>query len=254
VLRDVPAGRGEAPIFVPWKVFYMHQPLGNRPERQGASYLGKVAPNMKLLPGLALVSVLALASTACNKSAPKAPNYADAINSHYQAHPACLWTEEKKFPVQAATSDDAQTQGYDALVDQGLLTRTVSEKKVIIISKRENNYDLSEKGRAAWTADPNQPGYGNFCYGHRKVSSIDSNSATSDQPGATVTVNYHYTLTDVPAWASAAETQTAFPQLQAATTPRAAIAILTNTSNGWQVTTAPGSINPATPADGRIVQ
>ena len=210
---------------------------------------------MKLVPSLTLVSAVLFAATACNKTAPKTPNYADAINSYYQAHPVCLWSDEKKFPVQAATSDDAKTQGYDALVDQGLLTRTTSEKKIIIISKQQNNYDISDKGRAAWTADPNQPGYGNFCYGHRKVASIDSNSPTSDQPGATVTVNYHYSLTDVPDWAKAAETQTAFPRLQAFNTPQPASATLTNTTNGWQVTSAPGtSTNNATPADGRIVQ
>lgn len=168
----------------------------------------------------------------------------------------CLWQEEKKFPVQAATSDDAKTQGYDALVDQGLLTRTTSEKKIIIISRQENNYDLSDKGRSGWTADPAQPGYGNFCFGHRKVSSIDLNTPTSDQPGATVTVNYHYAVSDVPAWASAQETQTAFPRLQAALAgPQAATATLTNTAQGWQVSPAGTSgANPATPADGRIVQ
>ena len=210
----------------------------------------------KLLPSLTLLSAIALATTACNKTAPKPPNYADAINAYYQVHPVCLWSDEKKFPVQAATSDDAKTQGYDALVDQGLLTRTTSEKKIIIISKQQNNYDLSDKGRSAWTADPSQPGYGNFCYGHRKVATIDSNSPTSDQPGATVTVNYHYSLTDLPAWASAAETQTAFPKLQAANTPQPATATLTNTQQGWQVTNpgASSTNNPATPADGKIVQ
>jgi hypothetical protein len=206
---------------------------------------------MKIVRAMSLASLLVLAATACRKTAPTTPNYADAINSYYQAHPACLWSDEKKFPVQAATSDDAKTAGYDALVDQGLLTRTTSEKKIIIVSKRENNYDLTDKGRSAWTADPNQPGYGNFCYGHRKVSSIDSNSPTSDQPGATVTVNYHYTLTGLPDWAAAAETQTAFPALRAAGAPQAATATLTNTNNGWEVTHAGGA---ASPADGRIVQ
>jgi hypothetical protein len=191
-----------------------------------------------------LLAIPFLFVCACNKQAPTTPNYGDAINAYYQAHPACLWTDEKKFPVQAATSDDAKTQGYDALVDQGLLTRTTSEKKIIIVSKSENNYDLSENGRSAWTADPNQPGYGNFCYGHRKVSTIDSNTPTFDQPGATVTVNYHYTLTGVPSWASAAETQTAFPTLAAASTPQAATATLTNTSQGWQV--SGHSNNPGT--------
>ena len=203
----------------------------------------------------ALILAVASITAACNKNAPSAPNYDNAINSFYQAHPACLWDTEKKFPVQSAP-DDAKTSGYDALVDAGLLTRTTSEKKIIIISKRENNYDISEQGRAAWTADPNQPGYGNFCYGHRKVASIDGNTPTSDQPGASVTVNYHYTLTGLPAWASSAETQTAFPKLQASNTPQSATATLTNTTNGWQVASVPGSTtnNPATPADGRIVQ
>jgi hypothetical protein len=193
-----------------------------------------------------LGATLAL-TTACNKSAPTTPNYADAINGYYQAHPACLWTDEKKFPVQS-DPDDAKTEHYDALTDAGLLTRTTSEKKIIIVSKRENNYDLSEQGRGAWAADPNQPGYGNFCYGHRKVASVDANSPTSDQAGATVTVNYHYTLTGVPGWASAQETQTAFPQLQAVSTPQPATATLTNTSNGWQVSGA------ASGADGRMAQ
>src|ERR1700760_4659283 len=99
---------------------------------------------MKTAPSVLLLSALALAATACNKTAPKTPNYADAINSFYQAHPVCLWSDEKKFPVQAATSDDAKTQGYDALTDAGLLTRTTGEKKVMIVaSKQVNNYDVS---------------------------------------------------------------------------------------------------------------
>ncbi len=207
---------------------------------------------MTLTRSTTLLSLTLFLTTACNKQAPTAPNYADTINTYYQAHPACLWQDEKKFPVQAATSDDAKTQGYDALVDQGLLTRTTSEKKIVIVSKRENNYDLSANGRSAWTADPSQPGYGNFCYGHRKVATIDSNSPTSNQPGATTTVNYHYTFADLPAWASAAETQTAFPRLQAASTPQPATATLTNTTQGWQVT-SPGN-NPVTNSDSKIVQ
>lgn len=213
---------------------------------------------MKLLPVVCAASLLVVAATACKKTAPTTPNYADAINSYYQAHPACLWTTEKKFPVQAATSDDAKTQGYDALVDQGLLTRTVSEKKIIIVSKRENNYDLSDKGRSAWTADPNQPGYGNFCFGHLKaanVTQVSANGAT-DQPGSTVQVSYIPKLDGAPAWATAAETQTAFPHVASALNNQQAVtATLTNTSNGWQMTSVPPlPANAATPADGRIVQ
>ncbi|HKO18037.1 MAG TPA: hypothetical protein VJU82_04040 [Acidobacteriaceae bacterium] len=213
---------------------------------------------MKLLPTICAASLLMVAAVACKKTSPTTSNYADAINNYYQAHPACLWSEEKKFPVQAATSDDAKTQGYDALVDQGLLTRTVSEKKIVIVSKRENNYDLSDKGRAAWTADPNQPGYGNFCYGHLKASNVTqvSTNGPTDQPGSTVQVSYVPRLDGAPAWATAPETQTAFPQIASALNNQQAVtATLTNTSNGWQVSRIPplGS-NAAGPADGRIVQ
>ncbi len=144
---------------------------------------------------------------------------------------------------------------YDALVDAGLLTRTTSEKKIIIISKRENNYDLSEQGRAAWTADPNQPGYGNFCYGHRTVTSIDNATPASSQTGSTTTVNYHYVIAGLPAWANAQETQTAFPQIQTAlNTPQPATANLTDTGSGWQVAGAPNSTSADNNADNKIVQ
>jgi hypothetical protein len=177
-----------------------------------------------------------LTLTACQKTADSKLNFESAINAYYQIHPSCLWTSSQKFPVQMG-HDDSKTAQFDALVDQGLLVRTTSEKKIIIISKQENNYDVSDKGRGAWTPDPSQPGYGNFCYGHRKVSSVDSNSPTNDRPGATTTVQYHYALTDVPSWATAAETQTAYPSLQAnlASNPKPARANLTNTPNGWQI-------------------
>jgi len=193
---------------------------------------------MRIALSTALISAaaIALTLTACNKNAENKPNFESAINSYYQVHPTCLWSDPQQFPVQIGHSDPKTAQ-YDALVDQGLLTRTTSEKKVIIISKQQNNYDVSEKGRGAWTPDSSQPGYGNFCYGHRKVSSIDGYTPTNSQPGATTTVQYHYTIGDVPAWAQAAETQTAYPQLrdQLSPTPQADSVKMTNTQNGWQV-------------------
>src|ERR1700757_4716277 len=84
-----------------------------------------------------LVAILLFAS-GCNKQAESNTNYEAAINDYYKAHPVCLWSQPKKFPVQAATSDDAKTQGFDALTQEGLLTRTTAEKKIIIISKQVN--------------------------------------------------------------------------------------------------------------------
>ncbi|WP_158942650.1 hypothetical protein [Granulicella sp. S190] len=202
----------------------------------------------------ALCSAAIALATGCNKKADNTLNFTSAINTYYSAHPACLWSDPVKFPVQANTSDNSKTSNYDALVDQGLLVRTTGEKKVLIIaSKQVNNYDLSDKGRTAWTADTTQPGYGNFCYGHRKVSSIDSSTPTTDAVGATTQINYHYIISDAAAWATAAETQTAYPQLQTdLAAPQNAQATLTNTSNGWQVTSAKSTSTSSN--DGKIVE
>src|SRR6201996_8763507 len=201
-------------------------------------------------------SCLSLAVLAgCKKTEESKPNFKSAIDTYSSSRPACLWSDPVKFPVQADTSDTSKTQGYDALVDQGLLVRTTAEKKVMIIaSKQVNNYDLSDKGRAAWTADTTQPGYGNFCYGHRKVSSIDSSTPTTDDVGATTQIAYHYNIPDAAGWATAAETQSAYPQLQTElAAPQNAQATLTNTSNGWQVSSAK-SLNNASSNAGKIVE
>jgi hypothetical protein len=174
----------------------------------------------------------------CNKQDDSKPNYQGAINDYYKARPVCLWQDTKKFPVQAATADDAKTQGYDALTDAGLLARTTAEKKVFIIaSKQVNNYDLSPQGRSAWTADTSQPGYGNFCYGHRAVDSIDSFTAGVNGSGLkTATVNYHYSLADVPGWAKSEEVKTAFPSVGSALAQsEAAQDSLVMNATMWQV-------------------
>lgn len=193
----------------------------------------------------------------CKTTTDNSANYKSALNDWYSAHPSCLWSQSQKFPTQVAASNTEETAPFAALVDQGLLTRTTSEKKIIILSRQEVNYDLSDKGRSAWTADPNQPGYGNFCYGHRSVQSIDSSTPNNAQPGATTVVEYHYTFSGAPDWAKAPETQTAFPNVQADLSGNGtANATLVDTSNGWQVQTPPPSANrqPATSADGKIVQ
>jgi hypothetical protein len=208
---------------------------------------------------LLCAAALAVTITACNKKADDSINYTSAINNYYYNHPACLWSSSKQFPAQAETSDQAKTSGYDALVDQGLLVRTTAEKKKFIIaSKQVNNYDLSDKGRPLWTADESQPGFGNFCYGQRKVSSIDSSTPTTDKDGATTTVTYHYTFPSPPDWAKAPEIQNQYPQVRTDLAgPQTATATLTDTNGGWVVSSVPGSQStgqPVTPADGKIVQ
>ncbi len=121
---------------------------------------------------------------------------------------------------------------------------------MIIASKQVNNYDISDKGRSAWTTDPDRPGFGNFCYGHRKVSTIDSSTPTSDDLGSTTQVAYHYSIGDIAAWASAPETQTAYPRIRSdVATPQIGNATLIKTNDGWKVGAA-----SRTTADGQIVE
>jgi hypothetical protein len=189
--------------------------------------------------GAVLFCAVVLLFPGCNKQDNSKANYQSAINDYYKAHPACIWQEVKKFPVQAATSDDAKTQGYDALTDSGLLTRTTGEKKVFIIaSKQVNNYDLSAQGRSAWTPDTSQPGYGNFCYGHRAVDTIDSFTSGVNASGLkTAEVNYHYSFADVPDWARSQEIQTAFSSVGSALAHgQPAQDSLVMNGSAWQVT------------------
>ncbi len=212
---------------------------------------------MKTMRVAASLSCVALLALGCKKTADNTINYKSAINTYYASRPACLWSDSVKFPAQANTSDTSKTSPYDALVDAGLLVRSTAEKKeMLILSKQVTNYDLSDKGRSAWTADAQQPGYGNFCYGSRTVQSIDNATPTNDQPGATTTVNYHVGISGAPAWATAPETQNAFPQLRTDLANSPGMATLTDTSNGWSVTSGPLSNvhKPATNADGSIVQ
>jgi hypothetical protein len=174
----------------------------------------------------------------CNKNKPDTANFKAAINNYYSAHPSCVWLSPVKLPAQADANNDEQTKGFDALTDAGLLARTPQEKKRFLIgSKQVNDYDLSDKGRTQWTADTSQPGYGNFCYGHREVTSIDNATMGANQNGAnTATVNYHYDLAGVPDWAKTQEMQAAFPTMQAdLATSKAATTTLVQTQNNWQV-------------------
>ncbi|HEX4424956.1 MAG TPA: hypothetical protein VH079_06140 [Terriglobales bacterium] len=183
------------------------------------------------------LSLLVLLSTGCNNGSDTDMSYKAAINEHFKVHPVCIWSQPKKFPVQAATSDDAKTEGYDALTQEELLTRTTTEKKVLIVaSKQVNNYDLSDKGRTSWTPDSSQPGYGNFCYGNREVTSIDNSTLGTNASGAkTVDVAYHYQIANVASWANSQEMKTAYPGMAStlATNP-SDNATLVKTGDHWE--------------------
>ncbi len=187
---------------------------------------------------VALCTCVLLANGCSTKKDATADNFKKAIGDYYNAHPECVWSSAVKFPVEADPNKGDQTAGYDALTDAGLLTRSSAQKKVFIFgSKQVNDYDLSDKGRSTWTPDQTQPGAGNFCYGHREVTSVDNFVKGSDKNGqSTENVDYHYTIGSIAGWAQSTEMKTAFPTIQAGTghgnIDKATLAL---TDDGWQV-------------------
>lgn len=177
--------------------------------------------------------------------------FKSALNNYLGSQPQCLFSAPIKFPQQADTSNDEQTKRFDALTDQGMLTRKPEEKKRFLIgSKQVNDYDLSDKGRSSWTVDASQPGYGNFCYGHPEVTDVDSYTPAAPD-AAQYTVAYHYQVKNPPDWANNAEMKTAFPRLNAQSAePQAGTATLIKSSNGWLVQNAqPPANGPSSPAE-----
>jgi len=195
---------------------------------------------------LALCSGVALFA-GCKSHIVDKTAFKSAIDNYLSANQDCVWSSPVKFPAQADTSNEDQTKGYDALTDAGLLVRTSAEKKRFLIgSKQVNDYDLSTQGRSTWTADQTQPGYGNFCFGHREVTTVDS-FTPSDNPDATqYSVTYNYDVAGVPGWASTTEMKTAFPKIASDTSgQQTATATLVKSNNGWQVSGAQPSANNA---------
>lgn len=188
---------------------------------------------------VSLSSLLCIAAFTGCSSAP-APrdqaDYAKSLNRFYQGRPACLWAENLKFPVENATADQIKRRGLDALVSVGLLNRKHAQSGGAV-------YDLTASGRNAFDADIADKTTGNFCYGRRKVSMIDS--ARHDSP-TTELVEYRYTVAEPPAWAHHPSVQSAFPQVATDLAgPHAAKATLLNTTAGWEV-----SDGPAHPSNG----
>jgi hypothetical protein len=194
--------------------------------------------NWSRISSVCAVAVLIVAAGCHSKQAASTSNFKTAIGNYYNAHPECVWASPVKFPVEVDPNNSDQSTQYNALFDSGLLTRTTQQKREFIFgSKQVSVYDLSAKGRSLWSPEQTQPGYGNFCFGHRAVTSVDNFTTSSNGNGDQIAnVDYHWDLTGVAGWANSTEMKTAFPTIQADESgSQVAQATLANTSDGWQV-------------------
>ena len=181
------------------------------------------------------IAALILTAAGCHSNLVNKEEIRSALSNYYNSRQYCLWMDAMKFPAQADAAKEEQTRPFDALTDAGLLTRMAAEKKRFLVgSKQVNDYDLSDKGRAHWTADTAQPGYGNFCVGNEQVTSIDNVTPATGSDATQYSVSYRYAV-KLPDWANTVEIKNAFPNAGAASAGQSATATLTQTGNGWQV-------------------
>jgi hypothetical protein len=191
---------------------------------------------------LALAFMGLIASTAgCRKQVDLA-QFEPAINKSFAGHHDCVWHDPIKLPVRIDVSKDERTGEFNALADAGLLIREPEMKRFLDGQKEMNKYELSDKGHAAWIADPKQPGYGNFCFGHFNVTAIESAVPNDPSNPTRYTVNYQYEVEGIPDWARTPESMRTFPKIAADTSIRSATTtVVKGDDGGWVVESAKGS-------------
>ena len=170
---------------------------------------------------LALLFVSLWAGIGCNTKTKATPeNFTKAVNAYFLERPECLFPN-LRFPY--ATSDPTETKQMDSLVRSRLL---------------ESSYESAVKTtryRVSRTGERFAP---RFCYGHREVSSIDHFTPPQTGPSGfpETTVDYRYTLKDVPVWAQSSDIAKSFPKMEKSTTAGGTDKItLAQTLAGWQV-------------------
>jgi hypothetical protein len=184
---------------------------------------------------LVLIGLFACA-TGCKKQVDQT-EFKSAINASFTGRHECVWPAPIKLPAQVDPTKDEEVRAYDALADAGLLIRSaVARPHVRGASNQLNQYDLSDKGRPAWTPDPKRPGYGNFCFGHFNVTAISHATPNDPSNPTQYTVRYSYEVEGLPTWVHTPESMRTFPKFAADTSIQSASATLVKDANGgWAV-------------------
>lgn len=194
---------------------------------------------MKRIALALLLTGLIAWSIGCKKEEVNHPDFVSAINKSFGHRHECVWPEPIKMPAEADPSKDERVRDFDVLSDAGLLTRESAAQRQRFGAKQLNKYSLSDKGHSAWTADPDQPGYGNFCFGHFNATAIEKAVPNDASNPTQYTVNYHYEVEGMPDWVSKPESMRAFPKLAADTRIQSATATLVKGTDGsWAVAPA----------------
>lgn len=171
-----------------------------------------------------------LALAGCHHAQPlsKEAEIQSSLNRFYAAEPACLWSAPITLePTEAAAPAQAQAKANEL--------RALDEAGVL--DKARHGYLVTAAGRPFWRADPKQPGFGNVCYGHWRVSRVDRTTPHQDDLfGATVEASFEASIPSPALWTRMPAVQKAFP-LMALKLSRSLPhgATMKHTGKGWQV-------------------
>lgn len=174
-------------------------------------------------------------------------NFKKAIQTYLDAaYPRCYVVSS--FPALKSDWDiNYSNERLSALEKAGLL----AEKEVQVEEKdffgkprmvTKLSYDLTEEGKKFYKADVSKnlrgDSMGGLCVGKATVKSIDQYSEPAEMMGLKVShVNYEYTVTDLPKWASSPDLQKYVEGLktdvESQDTPVKKAEAVVLTSNGW---------------------
>jgi hypothetical protein len=169
----------------------------------------------------AVAGALLIALVGCNsKTAATKENFIQTLDTYFQTHPDCLFEDAPHFPY--ATGSPVKIRQMDALVSAKQMVRVED------LTIHVNRYTLTPAG-ARFAPK--------FCYGYRGHIEIDSFTPPVKAHGFPETqVTYHYSLQDVPVWATVPEVQRAFPAMAKAIHGSSSGTItLAQTMVDWQV-------------------
>jgi hypothetical protein len=179
---------------------------------------------MRLVAGAGMAAILALAGGCNRENKPTPANFTKTLNTWFQDRSDCLFPPGHAWPWEVAPSSTAkeEKQQLDSLTNAGLLTR---------LEDRDMHVDRYTLNLAGQRFAPR------FCYGHREVTGIVSNTPPGPKDGFTeTTVTYQYVMRDVPVWATTDEVKAGFPAVAKSlgNTPTDQITLAT-VGAGWQV-------------------
>jgi hypothetical protein len=180
---------------------------------------------MRVVAGAGAAALIAFGAGCNTQNKPTPENFTKTLNTYFQDRSDCLFPQGHAWPYEVAPSATAKEdkKQMDALTDAGLLTRVEDR------SMNVNRYSLN--GLAGQRFAPR------FCYGHREVTEIVSNTPPGPKDGFTETVvTYRYAMREVPVWANAEGVKAAFPALanSLGNAPTDQITLAT-VGAGWQV-------------------